>query len=253
MKHVMWASLAVALSVSVACTTAESPPSAPQSGSPSPSVSVLAASDCPVVPCQGSLEPGSYRSTFFDPSIDFQVASPGWTWDYSSELVRGGNFRLIADESHELPYASDGIYFLLDPAIASRTCEEKGEPGVGRSVKDLVAWLEDAPGLVVSEPKPVTVGGLEGMQLDIEFDPAWKKKCFFSEGLPVVPLLVHKAEIGAYHWVIFPGVSMRWYVLDSGDGVIIVDIDDGPDGLSHDDLLQESTAIVDSMVFSAPT
>jgi hypothetical protein len=252
MKLAIPASLAMMV-VSVACASADGSPSASSGGSPSPSVQILAASDCPVVPCEGSLEPGTYRSTFFDPTVEFEVISSGWTWDYSSALVRGGNFRLIADESHELPYSSDGIYFLLDPVVASHTCEEKGEPGVGRSVEDLVAWVETAPGLVVSEPKPVTIGGAEGKQIDIEFDPAWKKKCFFSEGSPVVPLLVHRAEVGAYHWVIFPGVSMRWYILDWGDGVIIVDVDDGPDGLPHDDLLQESTAIVDTMVFSPPT
>jgi hypothetical protein len=253
MKRLKWTLAALAALASFACSSTESPRSDAPSGTPSPSVQILAASDCPVVPCQGPLEPGLYRSTFFDPTIDFEVTSSGWTWDYSSELVEGGNFRLIADEAHELPYGSDGIYFVVDPAIASHTCKETAEPGVGRSVDDLVAWLERAPGLVVSSPKPVTVGGLAGMRLDLELDPTWKKKCFFSEGLPVVPLLVRRAEIGAYHWVILPGVSMRWYILDSGDGVIIVDIDDGPDGLSHDDLLQESTAIVDSMVFSSPS
>src|SRR5687767_5772748 len=139
MKLAIPASLAMMV-ISVACTSADGPPSASSDGSPSPSVQILAPSDCPIVPCQGSLGPGLYRSTFFEPTIDFEVATSGWTWDYSSELVEGGNLRFVADESHELPYGSDGIYFMQDPTIASRSCEEEAEPGVGRSVEDLVAW-----------------------------------------------------------------------------------------------------------------
>jgi hypothetical protein len=252
MKHVDRPLVALVLLISVACTSAETQPPATPSGSTSSSVRALAASDCLEFPCQGLLEPGEYRSTLFDPTIDFEATSPGWTWDYFGTF-RSGNFRLIADESHELPYDSDGIYFLLDPAIASRDCEETEEPGVGRSVDDLVAWLVDAPGLALSEPKPVTVGGFDGVQLDLKLDPTWKKTCVFSEGSPAVPLIIHRADVGAYHVVILPGVSMRWYILDSGDGVIIVDIDDGPDGLSRGDLLRTGSEIVESFVFSSPS
>lgn len=50
---------------------------------------------------------------------------------------------------------------------------------------DLAAWLETAPGLVVTEPTPVTVG-LEGMQLDLRIDPG---------GLPYEDLLQTGTEI----------------------------------------------------------
>ena len=35
------------------------------------------------VRCEGLLQPGEYRSTLFDPTIDFEVTTPGWTWDTS--------------------------------------------------------------------------------------------------------------------------------------------------------------------------
>ena len=239
------------LIASAGCTSTENQLSVPPS-SATPGVRVLAASDCLESPCQGLLEPGAYRATLFDPAIDFEVTSPGWTWDYYG-TSRSGNFRLVADESHELPYGSDGIYFLLDPAIASSDCKEVEEPGVGRSVGDIVAWLESAQGLALSEPKPVTVGGLDGVQLDLRLDPAWKKTCDFSEGLPAVPLVIRRADVGGYHLAIFPDMSMRWYILDSGDGAMIVDIDDGPSGLSRDDLLSAGGEIVDSLAFSSPS
>jgi hypothetical protein len=241
---------AALLLLSVACASDAEPPAGPRA-SEETEVQVLAASDCPALPCEGWLDPGTYRVTFFEPMLEFEVAASGWTWDYSTPLTNGGNFRLIADESHELPYNSDGIYFLLDPGVASRTCEEKAEAGVGRSVEDLVGWLEQAPGLVVSKPEPVMVGGLDGVQVDIELDRGWKKDCFFSEGMPTVPLLIHRADIGAYHWTILPGMSMRWYILATDDGVLIADIEDGPDGLSHTDVLEEGTKIVETFTFSS--
>jgi hypothetical protein len=48
-------------------------------------------------------------------------------------------------------------------------------------------------------------------------------------------------------------MSMRWYVLHTDDGVLIVDIDDGPDNLSREDLLATGTEIVDSFAFSSPS
>jgi hypothetical protein len=218
-------------------------PSPTPSGPISPSVRVLAASDCPDFSCEGLLEPGRYRATYYDPTIEFEISSPGWTWSYT------GNF-VIEPPGAEGPYNSDGIYFLLDPAIASQDCTDDAERGVGRSVDDLVAWLEAAPGLAVSEPTPATVGGLGGVQLDLQLDPTWEKACFWSDGLPVVPLVFSGADIGGYTWAVAPGQSMRWYVLDSDQGVIIVDIENNPGGRSRDDLLRIGGEIVDSLAFS---
>jgi hypothetical protein len=253
MKHAKRLLVGLALLVSVACTSTESQPSgtsssASSSGSASSIVRVLAASDCPDYSCDGPLEPGQYRATYYDPSIAFEISSPGWTWSYS------GNFVMVAEDSQAESLASpDGIYFFLDPAIASQDCGDSAEGGVGRSVDDLVTWLEGAPGLAVSEPTPVTVGGLEGMQLDLRLDSAWKKTCFWSDPQPAVPLVFSRADLGGYNWAIVPDQSMRWYVLDSADGVIIVDIEDGPDGLSYKELLRTGSEIVDSMAFSPPS
>jgi hypothetical protein len=230
----------------------ESEPNVPSGTADDPaSTSLRILNDCPTLPCQGPLEPGEYRWTFSDPTIDFTIPSPGWTW-----LFGGGGLHLIADETppprHEGLFVPDGIYLMHDPTIASRDCEESSEPGVGRSVSDLVGWLESAPGLTASEPIPVTVGGLEGMQLDIEIDPEWKRTCPFSEGLPAVPLIFNgAAPLGGYHWAIVPDQSLRWFILDSEDGVVIVNVEDDPGGLDHDDFLEAAIPVVESFGFPA--
>jgi hypothetical protein len=243
----------LAILLLASCGEPEPSGSSPTDPGDSPSSDVSILDDCPELPCEGPLEPGKYRWTFSEPEIDFEITSPGWTWLYA-----GGGLHLIADETppprHEGLYVADGIYFLHDPTIASQDCEESSEPGVGGSVGDLVGWLESAPGLAVSDPTPVTVGGLDGMQLDIEIDPDWKRECFFSEGLPAVPLIFNgAAPLGGYHWAIVPEQSMRWFILDSDDGVIIADLEDGPGGLSHDELLANAADVVDSLKFSWPS
>jgi hypothetical protein len=211
-------------------------------------VQVIAATDCPESTCQGLLDVGVFRSTVLDPAISFEVTEPGWTWDYSA-----GTFRIVADPSHEDLYSPDGIYFLRDPGIASQDCEETEEPGIGRSVKDLVAWLKAAPGLAVTDPTPVTIGGLDGLMLDLRLDPGWSRPCFWSGKVPAVPLIFRGADVGGYHWAMLPDMSLRWYVLESADGVIVIDLEDGPGGSAHGALFKTGTEIINSLTFSSPS
>jgi hypothetical protein len=207
----------------------------------------LTESNCPDYSCEGPLGLGRYRATYYDPTtISFEISSPGWRWSYTGNFVieSGGTSSPRGPEP-------DGIYFLLDPAIASqdRVCSESGEPGVRRSARDLAAWLEAAPGLAVSQSKGVTVGGLDGVQLDLEVAQTWERPCQFSDGVPTVPLVYSDADPGGYYWPISAGHSMRWYILDSPEGVIIVDIEDNEGGLSRDDLFQNADRIVNTMDF----
>jgi hypothetical protein len=245
MKHVMWTSLTVVLFVSVACASTEDPSVDEPSTSPQPEVHVLAEADCPHYDCAGPLEPGQYRATYVDPTVAFEIGSPGWTWRY------GGSLQLKASDTAAEGYDADGINFFLDPVIAAQDCKDGPEPGVERSVGDLVVWLQAAPGLTTSDRTPVTVGGLDGVRLDLQVDPDWDRPCFYSGGKPTVPLIYSSAFPGGYNWAITPRTSMRWYVLDAGNRVLIVDIEDNPRGLSRDALFQTGTEIVETFAFSS--
>jgi hypothetical protein len=247
MKHVLWASLSVALLVSVACTSTAESPAETSSVSPPPSVHVLAEADCPHYDCEGPLEPGKYRATYFDPTMAFAVTAPGWTWSYT------GSLQMFASDESAEGYNADVINFFLDPVIAAQDCKDGPEPGVERTVDDLVAWLQAAPGLATGDPTPVTIGGLAGVSLDLKVAPEWKKDCFYSNGKPVVPLIYSSAFPGGYNWAISPPMSMRWYVLGAGNRVLIVDIEDNPNGLSRDELFRTGDEIVGSMVFTPPS
>lgn len=247
MKNMVLISLAMMFSVSVACSsTADRLADTPSSQAP-PDVHVLAEADCPHYDCQGSLEPGQYRATYFDPAMVFEITRPGWTWSYT------GSLQMFASDEAAQGYNADVINFFLDPVIAAQDCKDGPEPGVERSVDDLVAWLQAAPGLATGDPTPVTIGGLAGVSLDLKVAPGWKKHCFYSDGKPVVPLIYSSAFPGGYSWAISPPMSMRWYVLGAGNQVLVVDIEDNPKGLSRDELFRTGDQIVGSMVFTPPS
>ena len=254
--HSVFVAAAIASLITASCSSTGAAPTAEPSGSvgPSPGDDVVTIGDCDVLPCQGTLEPGTYRAAFHDqygeatfPAVGFTVRDPGWTWYYS------GNFRIVTDDapSDGLTRYSEGIYVLLAPRAASSTCEEVPEPGVGRTADKLADWLEQRAGLDVTGRKPVTIGGLRGVQLDIAMDPAWTKTCPFSEGLPAVPLIVRNSEFAGYHFALVPGLSQRWFLLPWDGGVILIDIDNSRGRMTADALIEAATPIVESFGFSA--
>src|SRR5215213_183655 len=247
-RSAILAAIAV-VSVSGCSSVASGSPSAVASdGAPTSQPGIVTIPSCDIVPCQGPLQPGTYQASFFQHPIAyrFTVQQPGWTWFYS------GNFRIVTDDTPTdgLDRYSEGIYVLLDPVAASTTCEEEPEPGIGYSAEELAAWLEGLPGLDVSGRTSVTVGSLEGIQMDLAVDPTWTKTCPFSEGMPAVPLVMRESDFSGYHLALVPGVSMRWLLLPWQDGLILVDIDESKGRMSREALIAAATPIVESFVFS---
>ena len=137
MRRMRLVSAAVASIVVVlpSCTSAsETPRASATAHSSLSSVRVLDLSECRDAPCEGQLEPGHYRATFYGRTLAFEISSPGWIWHSFY------NFRLIADETPiEGLVTSDSINFLRDPRIATRDCEESEDRSVGHSVEELVS------------------------------------------------------------------------------------------------------------------
>jgi hypothetical protein len=66
------------------------------------------------------------------------------------------------------------LWMLSDPValVASPPGDELvSDPQVGGSVDELVAWLVGHPELDTSEPEPVSIGGLDGSQVDVAISP----------------------------------------------------------------------------------
>jgi len=195
----------------------------------------------PVSTQAAALAPGTYTSSAFQPAVTFTL--PGG-WENPADVAGFFQLRPAASES-------EGIYVFRDPRPASQdaSCPETAQSLVGGGSKDMVAWIRSLPGLVVSDPAPVTIGGLAGVTLDLGIVDGWKASCPFANGLPTVPLFV--GANGDYRWVIAGAERLRLAVLDAPGGTVVVDVDSF-DGQNVDGLLSSADPIVKSFSFAKP-
>lgn len=102
-----------------------------------------------------ALQPGVYRSEEFEPSLSFRV---GEGWEY--EPIEA------SDELHIVrEHGTGGLGFVVSHEVYKPT--KTGTPNVVEAPRDLVGWFQRHPYLRTSEPKPVTVGGVEGVRFDV--------------------------------------------------------------------------------------
>lgn len=184
--------------------------------------------------CLGSLEAGSYTTIAFQPEITYTVPA-GWT--NLEDLP--GNFLLQKEDDPRYL----GIY---QNVRAPAECDEVWADGVEGSVQDLLDWYAAHPGLIVSEPEDVTIGGLDGVWIDVSMDPAWDVTCPYSEGQPVVPIIIGNG-ISSLHHVILPGFEERLYLLVWNEGNVTIEV--GSEGQSLGDWLEELSPIIESIQF----
>jgi len=127
---------------------------------------VLALSACPgdeqqqrpearPLPEEGQeLRPGEYRSEEFKPSLSFKV---GQSWS-NAPPEAFDTLGLIWGETA-------GLGFVNPQEVYKPTAT--GTPNVVEAPEDMVGWFRQHPYLQTSKPKPVTVGGIRGVQFDV--------------------------------------------------------------------------------------
>lgn len=186
--------------------------------------------------CLGVLDAGTYSTRSMHPEITYTVPAG---WENIEDLP--GNFLLQqrGDQRYLAVYQNVRI-----PA----ECNEEWADGVGESVDDLVAWYTAHPGIVSTEPETVSLGGLSGVSLDLSLDPAWTGTCDYSDGLPIVPILIGGLESSLHH-VLLPGFQERLYLLEWSGGNMVIEV--GPEGTDLLTYLDEVIPIVESMTFSS--
>lgn len=204
--------------------------------------------------CLGDLDAGSYSSQYFEPFVPVggtwkpRFAALTYTvpdgWTNSEDWP--GTFGFVSQAS-----ADTGISLWSDVVIASsdEACTEEPEPGIGRAVAAMTAWLTAAPGIVASAPVDVSIGGLPGTMLDVSLDPAWTRTCPESGGRPSRAIFTDSVAGDGLHWGLGPDAHVRLFLLDLGDGrTLVVDIESETKA-NYDALLGEATSIVESFTF----
>jgi hypothetical protein len=162
------------------------------SPSPSPTASLAPSStpgwkpgtECgdagPLDGCAGPLTPGTYTSTGLQPPVTYTLTTP-WVniGDWSPF------FMLYPDtpENRALAAANDPVtvpYILVvpRPTIHTGGCTGRATD-VEVNAAGFADYLASREGVSVTDPIPVTVNGLSGLQVDVEFEPAWNR-CFLD-------------------------------------------------------------------------
>jgi hypothetical protein len=164
----------------------------------------------------GALEAGRYTSGWFDPrspggdawraragALAYEVPD-GWAsmadWPMAYMLTPAADYEKLRGDPAT---PADMVGLWARPAALLVSCTPVADTAVGTSVDELVAWLSNHPGLVVSEPVPVTIDGQPGQLLDIDMAPGWAGTCD-DPGIrgPFVSLLADAAGFdasGAWH------------------------------------------------------
>jgi hypothetical protein len=103
-------------------------------------------------PVEKALRPGEYRSEKFEPPLSFRVGK-GW-WSGEQELP---DFMQLASQERTAYLRFANVKEVYKP----------GTQDVVEAPEDLVGWLQGHPDLKTGEPEPITVGGVEGEQIDV--------------------------------------------------------------------------------------
>lgn len=187
--------------------------------------------------CLGDLAAGTYRTSRFAPEVEYTVPA-GWT--NSQDLP--GNVLLQ-------PAGGDERYVgIFRDATVPDGCRDRAAPGVGTSVAAVADWLSRHPGLDTTAPEPVTLGGLNGVRMDVALRWDWRQTCEFSAGRPVVAFL-YGGGPSVLHHVLLPGFTERLYLLAvPGGGNVTIEV--APEGRSLSELVDAAGPLLTDLSFS---
>jgi hypothetical protein len=183
-------------------------------------------------PVEKALRPGEYRSVKFEPSLSFHVGK-GW-WSGEQELP---DFMQLASQERTAFLRFANVKEVYKP----------GTQDVVEAPQDLVGWLQDHPDLKTGEPEPITVGGVEGVQIDVLVRDL-PEDVYGECGAECVDIAPLSGEQGVY----FREVNKRRViVLEDVKGETVTIDFDAPVAL-FDEFAPEDKKVVDSVKWGGP-
>jgi hypothetical protein len=158
----------------------------------------------------------------FHPAVTYTVPA-GW----KNFEDTPGNFLLVPPDGNLAGVnggTSDfiGIYTSVGPPNG---CEEGVAPGVLATPAGYRGWATDQPGFRNPGFRHVSVGGLSGLVADLRLARGWSKPCFYSNGLPVQPMITGLGVSSLDHNVL-PGQVTRLYLMNYLGGALAIEVVD---------------------------
>jgi hypothetical protein len=223
-----------------AATPTPSPtPSPTLAPTPSPSPVAFTCDDGTTAGCAGPLAAGTHSTAAFAPAFAFTVPD-GWT--NSFDIERTYNL-------WPTPHLLD-VQVLSQLAIPEQNadCTPAAKEGAGNTVSDWVEFLTTHPGLITNQPKPVTIGGYEGQQVQFRVADDWTERCPDSIGPAVVLFTDSGTPPQRATW--FDDHRVTAWILDVDGTTVIVHVASGPSLNANDDDVRTVQPILDSMSFA---
>ncbi len=218
----------------------------------------------------GDLAPGRHVSSQWTPfdggtSGQFSYVVPsGWA------EIDETNTSSIMPRSNASEQAEIRLLATVVPESQDAACALI-RPAVGSTPAAVAAWLADLPGLVVTSPTAVKVGGLSGVMVDLSVAPGWTNTCPDEQsGGPGRPLGPRDYASFVYTFsepghrslgtgcclrstpilILAADRRVRYLLLDRGDGSnLVIDIE-AQDNATGDAAVSEAMRIVDSFEFT---
>lgn len=216
-------------------------PSASASATPVPSPSPVSLTSEP----WDQLDPGTYVHDAAKPALTLTVPAGWWL---STEIPNTFGIRPEAYTSDE------GIrtWYDMRVAVNDAACTEAPDPTIGHTADDLIAAFTSRPGIVATDPQPISIGGLEGQWIDLHLSPDWTATCPFDPSLGPSVTLFTDADPANGDNTPFWGVSnteqLRIIALDDRAGSSVLIIVNAVEA-TYDTLLAESMSVIDTFEF----
>jgi hypothetical protein len=208
----------------------------------------------PLNPCLGDVDAGDHLSVVFTPF----VPPSAWQYHYGRfgyTVPAGWMNAEDASDAYVLlrdgGTADAGIFTVAGVVAHSQAadCPEKPDPRIRTTTAAITRWLTALPGLDVSKPAPVTIGGLKGITIDVAVDPKASHTCPFTAGRTGASLFSVSDPAAGFDWGIWGDGRMRLFLLDLGDErTLMIDIE-AQEKATWDALLPDAMPIVESFSF----
>ena len=177
----------------------------------------------------GLITPGRYRTAGLEPEISFELQDDWFAHVDTSEEEGASTYGRVV-QLQRIDSPSDGLSFIwLSPGRVIDGRKEWDERlNVAPWPDDFPGWLASHPNLIAAEPRPITVGGADGISVrtrvsSVPTENPWPNcggcVTLFALGLrnQTGPITVDDA-INA----LAPGELDSWIVLETREGVLLV-------------------------------
>jgi hypothetical protein len=134
-----------------------------------------------------------------------------------------GNFLLYREDDPQDGFTGGSYIGIYTDARIPDGCEERQDSTIGNKPADLTAWYEGHPGLATDHSQKVKVGGLSGLLVDVPLEHNYEGRCPWSEGHPVVPVLIGSGVSDLFH-VSLHELDVRLIILDWNGANVTIEI-----------------------------